>query len=130
MIRPGDVVVVCGSRDWGIPERILHRLGQLPQGTLIRHGGASKRNPDTGEEMSADALAETIARGLSLETQVFRPDYKRYGRAAPLRRTEAMLDADPVPSLVIAFQRDHSAGTRHAIEQANARRIDVEVHVP
>lgn len=130
MIRPSGVVVVCGSRNWGIPERILHRLGELPPGTLIRHGGASRKDRETGEELSADALAETIAGGLGLATQVFRPDYKRYGRAAPLRRTEAMLDADPVPSLVIAFQRDHSAGTRHAIEQANARRIDVEVHVP
>lgn len=129
-MRPADVVVVCGSRDWGIPERILHRLGQLPPGTLIRHGGASRVDVDTGEELSADALAETIARGLSLETQIFRPDYKRYGRAAPLRRNEAMLDADPRPSAVIAFQRDHSSGTQHAIDQARRRGIDVEVHVP
>jgi hypothetical protein len=130
MIRPADVVVVCGSRDWGIPERILHRLGQLPQGTLIRHGGASKRNPDTGEEMSADALAETIARGLALETSVFRPNYARFGIGAPFRRNEAMLDADPRPSVVIAFQRDDSRGTQHTIDQARRRGIDVEVHVP
>src|SRR3954447_17319961 len=115
MIRPADVVVVCGSRDWGIPERILHRLGQLPQGTLIRHGGASSLDVDTGEELSADALAETIARGLSLETQVFRPDYKRNGKGAPFVRNVLMLETDPKPSLVIAFQRDDSKGTQHTI---------------
>jgi hypothetical protein len=127
-VRPARVIVVCGSRNWGIPERILHRLGQLPPGTLIRHGGASRKDPVTGEELSADALTETIAGGLGIRTQVFRPDYGRNKRGAPLVRNAEMLDADPPPTLVIAFQRGDSRGTQHTIDEAHRRGIDVEVH--
>lgn len=129
-MRPSDVVLVCGSRNWGIPERIIHRLGQLPPGVLVRHGGASAKDPETGEELSADALAETIAGGLGLQTQVFRPDYKRHGRGAPFVRNVLMLETEPKPSLVIAFQRDESAGTQHTIDQARKRGIPTEVHRP
>jgi len=124
------IVLVCGSRDWGLPLRIYHRLGQLPPGTVIRHGGASRVDEETGAELSADMLADKAARTLGFTVEVFRPDYKRYGRGAPLRRNDEMLDTDPAPTLVIAFQREHSNGTQYTIDGGRRRRIDVEVHRP
>jgi len=125
-----SVVLVCGSRTWGLPLRIYHRLGQLADGTVIRHGGASRIDRETGAELSADMLADQAARSLGFTVEVFRPDYKRFGRAAPLRRNDRMLDEDPVPVLVIAFQRGCSSGTGYTIHGARERRIDVEVHRP
>ena len=125
-----SVVLVCGSRRWGAPLRIYHRLGQLPAGTVVRHGGASCKDAETGAELSADMLADAAARALGLEVEVFRPDYKRYGRGAPLKRNDEMLDTEPLPVLVIAFQRDESSGTGYTISGARTRSIDVEVHRP
>lgn len=97
---------------------------------MIRHGGASRIDRETGAELSADMLADQAARSLGFTVEVFRPDYERFGRVAPLRRNDRMLDEDPVPVLVIAFQRGCSSGTGYTIHAARERGIDVEVHRP
>jgi hypothetical protein len=116
-VRPTGTVLVCGSRDWPAPERILHRLAQLAPGTRIIHGAAR----------GADQQAATIARGLSLEERAYPADWRGQGRRAGVLRNLAMLDTQP--DLVIAFQRNGSRGTQHTIDEARRRGIPVEVHI-
>ncbi len=129
MVKAGDVVLVCGSRRWGLPERVYARLRELPAGVIVRHGGASAKDPKTHEELSADMLADSAARSFGFEVQVFRPNYRRDGgRRAPLVRNDRMLDTEPVPVLVIAFWRASSTGTSYTMEGARSRGIELEVH--
>ena len=114
-----SVVLVCGSRSWALPERIVHRFALLPSGTVIRHGGAR----------GADQQADHAAKMLGFEVEVFRPDYAHHGRRAPLLRNVRMLVTDPRPVLVIAFDAGTN-GTGQTIDEARRRGINVEVHRP
>lgn len=106
-----------------IAARISDRVGRLPAGSLVIHGAASRRVQ--GAEVSADMLADIIARGYGLSVQRFPANWRHYGKAAGYIRNLAMLDTDP--DLVIAFQRNGSRGTQHTIDEARRRGIPVEV---
>lgn len=119
----GIRVLVCGSRDWGDLNTIGERLSLLPPDTTIIHGAAS-RGVD-GREVSADALADVVARELNMDVEPHPADWKTHGRAAgPIRNLE-MLDSGI--DLVLAFQRDMSKGTQHTIREAQRRGVAVEV---
>jgi hypothetical protein len=116
-------VLVCGSRDWGKPSTISDRLGQLPDGSLVIHGAASRKLH--GVELSADMLADMIARGYGFSVDRYPANWKHYGKAAGIIRNLAMLDTRP--GLVLAFQRNGSRGTQHTIDEARRRGFPVEV---
>lgn len=97
-------VAIIGSRDAAIEkERILP---YIPIGcSEIVSGGAR----------GIDSLAGEIAEELGLSLKVFYPNYKRYGKTAPLKRnTEIVEYAD----YILAFWDYQSTGTRNAILQA------------
>ena len=95
-------VAIIGSRDVmpGTDGKILR---QLPAGcSEIISGGAS----------GVDLLAKRIAHRLHIRYTCYRPNYKKYGRAAPLIRNNQIIDnAD----CVLAFWNGRSKGTRHAL---------------
>jgi len=97
---------------------VFLRLSQLPTGTTIVHGGAS----------GADGLARKAARALHLNETAYPADWKRYGKRAGIVRNLEMLDL--APALVLAFWDGQSPGTRHTIEEARRRGIEVEVIPP
>lgn len=104
-------VAVVGSRTLRVDD-----LGDyLPKGTTeIISGGAA------GVDTSAREYA--LAHGIPLTE--FLPDYRRYGRAAPIKRDLSIIrNAD----LVLAFWDGVSHGTRFVIE--NCRRLGVPVKV-
>ena len=108
-------VLVCGSRNWDLPELIEQRLRRLPPGSEVIHGGAR----------GADQQAAAIARRLGFQVVEYPADWRGEGRSAGVLRNLRMLDE--WPDLVLAFWRDHSTGTAHTIAEAHRRGIAVEV---
>ena len=96
-------VAIIGSRSIVLKqERDI--LAYLPeQTTEIISGGAE----------GADQLAERVASFLRIPITVFRPDYARYHRRAPLERN---LDIIRRADHVIALWDGHSRGTAHVID--------------
>jgi len=69
----------------------------------------------SGGAKGADSLAERLAVELSIPIQVFKPDYKRFGRAATLvRNTEIVEHSD----VIFAFWNGSSKGTLDSINKA------------
>lgn len=94
-------VAVVGSRTLFIPN-----LGDyLPAGTTELISGGAK---------GVDTAAREYALAHHLPLTELRPDYRRYRRGAPLKRTiEILQQAD----FVLIFWDGVSKGTRYAIEQ-------------
>lgn len=123
-------LLVCGSRRWGDKETVFKTLDEYYsrfEGQLeLIHGGASCIDAETGEELSADALAEQWARINFIQTEIHRPNYEKYPpKYAPLKRNEEMLDT--YPDGVVAFWDGESKGTSNVINGAHRRGIPVEV---
>lgn len=102
-------VAVIGSRnaDTGIYGYILQ---QLPAGcSEILTGGAR----------GVDTLAKRAAKQLHVKYTCCRPNYRKYGRVAPLVRNGQIVDRC---DYVLAFWDGHSRGTRHALSLCIKRR--------
>ena len=91
-------VAIIGSRGLA-PENIGAYLSDCDE---IVSGGAK----------GVDTCAAAYARENGIQLTEFLPDYETYGRAAPIRRNEQIVDyADKV----IAFWDGHSKGTKFVI---------------
>lgn len=110
----GIRVAVVGSR--GITAVDLSQF--LPRNCcLIVSGGAR----------GVDTIAEQYAKDHGIKTLIIRPDYERYGRSAPIRRNDIIVDnAD----LVLAFWDGESHGTKYTIDYAKKTGKPVKIHVP
>jgi hypothetical protein len=105
-------VAVIGSRNLSI-----NITNYIPGGvTEIISGGAK----------GIDSLAEAYADTMSIPKVIIKPDYKKYGRAAPLKRNEVIVDRS---DLVIAIWDGKSRGTKFVIDYANRMGKPIEVHI-
>lgn len=96
-------VAIIGSRSVQL-DSLQELLALLPRGTHeIVSGGAA----------GADQIAEQVAQELSLPITIFRPDYARYQRHAPLQRNLSIVK---YADYVIALWDGSSRGTAHVIE--------------
>jgi YspA, cpYpsA-related SLOG family len=116
-------LAVIGSR-WAATEthyqqlvRELDALAESQPITLIISGGAA----------GPDALSERYGREWGVPTQVFRPDYQSYGRAAPLVRNELIIQQ---AEACFALWDGVSKGTGHALRLARKRGLKLIVVVP
>jgi hypothetical protein len=109
-----ELVVICGSRGWLDGGAIRQRVAELPEDSIVIHGGA----------VGADQMAGTAATYRDLHVAVMKPLWHRYGRAAGQKRNAAMLRLRP--DRVIAFTLGTS-GTQGTIDQARELGIPVEV---
>ena len=97
-------VAIVGSRsaDHSVAPLILKHLPD--DTTEIVSGGAS----------GVDAMAEQVAHSLSLPIRVFTPDYKTFGKMAPLQRNRQIID---YADLVLAFWDGTSRGTAFVVAE-------------
>lgn len=96
-------VVVCGSRTWKDSGPIRHALEQLPDDTIVMHGGQVSTDFRTGLHFGADFIADVVAKELGLGRLVFRAEWERYGpKAGPLRNQKMLCEGQP--HLVYAFR--------------------------
>ena len=78
----------------------------------------------TGGAKGVDALAEEFARERGIPTLTVKPVYERYGRAAPIRRDEEMVD---MADAVLVIWDGVSRGSRHTAEYARRKGKPVTV---
>ena len=76
--------------------------------TLIISGGAN----------GVDTIAERYADSHGLSKLILRPEYKRYGRGAPLKRNDIMVD---VADCVLVIWDGTSRGTLHTIKYTESK---------
>ena len=79
-----------------------------PQCTEIVSGGAR----------GVDTCARLFAKAHGLKLTEFYPDYDRYGRAAPLKRNDLIVD---YADMVWAFWDGESRGTLYTLRQCKAQ---------
>lgn len=104
-------VAVIGSR--GISQIDLKQF--LPDNTTeIVSGGA----------MGVDTCARKYALDNGLKLTEFLPDYKSFGRSAPIRRNVEIID---YADMVLAFWDGESKGTKFVID--NCRKKNKEINV-
>ena len=104
-------VAVVGSRSIQVAD--LEKY--LPEETTeILSGGAA----------GADTSAREYALAHAIPLTEFLPDYRRYGRAAPLKRNISINES---ADLVLAFWDGTSCGTRFVIERCKQRGTTVRV---
>lgn len=97
-------IAVIGSRSFANFELLQDELQQLFPSQII-----------TGGARGADSLAIKFAKLNKIPIKVFRPDYKKYGRTAPLlRNIDIICEAD----FVLAFWDSKSSGTLNALQKA------------
>lgn len=109
------IVLVCGSRNWARRDIIFDVLDKLKPNAII-HGGAK----------GADRYAEEWAAWAGVTQDVYLPDYSQYGRVAPHKRNDQMLDRKP--DRVLAFWDGKSPGTKSMIAKSRNRGITVSVY--
>ena len=104
-------VAVIGSRNLTV-----ENLGQyLPKETTEIVSGGAK---------GVDACAREYAGANELKLTEFLPEYRRYGRGAPLRRNLQIID---YADCVLAFWDGKSRGTKFVIERCRAQDKPVRV---
>ena len=102
-------ILVAGSRSI----KAFDLTGYIPQAAeLIISGGAE----------GVDRLAEQYADAHRISKLIMRPRYDLYGRAAPIKRNEAMVD---LADLVVVIWDGVSRGTKHTIFYAERKGKEV-----
>ena len=80
----------------------------------------------SGGARGVDASAREYALRHGLKLTEYLPKYERYGRAAPLRRSIAIIEnAD----LVLAFWDGASRGTKYVIDNCKKRNIPIQIYI-
>jgi len=95
-------IAIVGSRN--LKNVLIHQA--IPEGAdEIVSGGAA----------GVDSCAAEYAKSRGIKLTEFLPEYKRYGRAAPILRNKQIVD---YADLLLIFWDGESKGTRSVIEYA------------
>ena len=96
-------VAIIGSRAINIID--LNKY--LPDGTSEIISGGAK---------GVDSCAKLYAKQIGIPYTEYLPQYEKYGRSAPLRRNDKIIDA---ADMVLAFWDGKSRGTKYVIDKCN-----------
>lgn len=108
------IVLICGSRNINYINLDLY-INPDSVGAIVS-GGAN----------GVDILAEEWAKKHNIEFVAYLPDYKHYGKRAPLVRDEEMVNFCDV---VIAFWNGYSTGTLYTCNYAKKMGRKVYLHI-
>lgn len=122
------IILVTGSRNWTDYATIHLALTETiknyfypnkpkRQDVLIVHGGAK----------GADSIAGEWARERNIKEIIYKPDWDTYGKRAGILRNQQMIDESD-PDIVLAFWKNKSRGTKHAINYARSKGKEVIVY--
>lgn len=104
-------IVVIGSRNLNINDLSVY----LPKNTSELVSGGAK---------GIDSDARAYAKKNNIPIKEFLPDYRRFGKGAPLKRNLQIIEyADEV----LAFWDGKSRGTKYVIEQCRKLKVPVTV---
>jgi hypothetical protein len=78
----------------------------------------------SGHARGADSLGEKYASDEDLDLEIYPADWKKHGKSAGFRRNEQMAE---VADAVIAFWNGESHGTKHMIDIANEKKLEIRV---
>lgn len=107
-------VIVAGGRDFNQPELMWDTLSEIEGITEIVCGKA--RGADTGGEIYAKINKIPVAE--------FPAQWDKYGKSAGYRRNVKMAE---YADMLVAFWDGKSKGTKHMIDIATAKGLDVKV---
>jgi hypothetical protein len=99
-------IAIIGGRDFTNKQLFLHCMTPLiPKITTVVSGGAR----------GADKMGEEWAIANNIPTEIYYPDWDKYGKRAGFVRNQLIVEA---ADCVIAFWDNKSAGTKSSIEIA------------
>ena len=114
-------IIVCGCRNSSDKEKCFDSLEEILSSYKeyeIVYGGAK----------GADSFGEEYAAAHDVKVTVFKPEWKKYGKAAGPIRNKEMLDyASEDNPVVIAFWDGNSKGTKDMISKA--RKAGAQVYI-
>lgn len=101
-------VIVCGGRDFRDKQKCFSTLEKL----LGRYK-VDELEIVSGHASGADSFGEEYAKLNGIKSSVFKPDWKRYERAAdPIRNKEILMYAEEEIPIVVAFWDGNNKGTK------------------
>ncbi len=116
-------IIVCGGRDFRDKQKCFSVLEEV----LGRYK-TDELEIVSGHASGADSFGEEYAKLNGIKSSVFKPEWKRYGRAAgPIRNKEMLKYAEEETPIVVAFWDGTSRGTKNMISVA--QNDGAEVHV-
>lgn len=80
----------------------------------------------SGGAKGIDTLAEKYADENNIPKLIILPNYKKYGKNAPLIRNREIVDS---ADKILAIWDGYSSGTKHTIDYATFKRKKVELHI-
>ena len=80
----------------------------------------------TGGAVGIDILALNYAREKNIKVTIFKPEYERYKKGAPLIRNQLIVDAS---DFVIAIWDGKSRGTKYTIDYAKKMNKEIKIYM-
>ena len=113
-------IIIAGGRDFDDYSFLQSKCLPIIERLMADH----KVIIMSGHAKGADLLGERFAKEHGLKLEVYPADWKAHYRSAGIRRNEQMGD---IANGLIAFWNGESHGTKHMIEYARSKEVDVNV---
>lgn len=113
-------IIIAGGRDFDDYSFLQSKCLPIIERQMVNHDVIIM----SGHAKGADLLGERFAEEHGLKLEVYPADWKAHYRSAGFRRNEQMGD---IANGLIAFWNGESHGTKHMIEYARSKEVDVNV---
>lgn len=109
------IVSFSGHRDATTTVEVLDEIKVLYPGAMWRHGGA----------IGFDAQVNKYAKHHGIAREIVKPDYKRYGKAAPVIRNEEIVKGSAL--FVACYDGRQKGGTYDALKKAERLGVPIKL---
>ena len=100
------------------------RMKEKAYALLCRYIPVNATEIVSGGAVGIDTLAEIYAQKNGLPTRIFKPDYAKYGKRAPIVRNDAIVD---YAQYVLAIWDGQSHGTAYTVASCIQKGVPVKV---